>query len=121
MSITFLGHLDGLALAEQYEWCDCVVVPSLIENFGMVVVEALSYRRPVIASKGTPWSELEQIGCGLWCGTNPEALAAALRLMRNRDLAAMGAAGRQHVESAYSWRSKAEQMRILYRSLVDDG
>ena len=45
------------------------------ENFGNVVIEALSQATPVIASKGTPWSVLEEYGAGFWIENTPERIA----------------------------------------------
>jgi len=41
-------------------------MPSITENFGMVVVESMSQGTPVIASTGTPWQILEEEHAGLW-------------------------------------------------------
>jgi glycosyltransferase involved in cell wall biosynthesis len=38
----------------------CLVLPSFYESFGLVVVEALSHRTPIIVSDGTPWSHMDQ-------------------------------------------------------------
>lgn len=45
------------------------------ENFGNVVIEALSQATPVIASKGTPWLTLEEYGAGFWIENSPERIA----------------------------------------------
>ena len=46
-------------------------MPSESENFGNVVVEALSQSTPVIASKGTPWKILEEENAGWWKDNDP--------------------------------------------------
>ena len=48
------------------------------ENFGNVVIEALSQGTPVIASKGTPWSELEDKDAGFWVSNKPEELSVVI-------------------------------------------
>jgi glycosyltransferase involved in cell wall biosynthesis len=54
----------------------CLVSDS--ENFGNVILEALSQGTPVIASKGTPWSVLEESASGFWINNSPEEIAFAL-------------------------------------------
>ena len=51
-----------------------LVLPSEAENFGNVVVEALSQSTPVIASLGTPWRSLNEHNAGIWCDCSPESL-----------------------------------------------
>ena len=42
-----------------WEWCDVLVLPTLSENFGLVVAEALAHGKRVITTDGAPvWSEL---------------------------------------------------------------
>ena len=40
---------------------DCFLLPSKSENFGMSIVEALSYGIPVLTTEGTPWSILKKL------------------------------------------------------------
>jgi glycosyltransferase involved in cell wall biosynthesis len=105
------------------------VIPSHAENFATVVAESLAHGVPVIASKGTPWSRVEEIGCGAWVENSSEALAAAIeRMDSHRDsssgaelarggaspLEQMGRRGREWMEREYSWSQKAAEMKALY-------
>lgn len=56
--VHFQGPLFGAQLASAYRDADLFVLPSFTENFGGVVVDAMSYGLPVITTKGTPWAEL---------------------------------------------------------------
>jgi glycosyltransferase involved in cell wall biosynthesis len=48
--IDLLGPLPADALAERYAAADLVVLPSLMETYGMVLTEALARGLPVLAS-----------------------------------------------------------------------
>jgi glycosyltransferase involved in cell wall biosynthesis len=65
-SIHFVGAVDSGPKKWLFEQCACLVLPSTSENFGYVVVEALSAGRPAITSTGTPWQKLEEDGVGAW-------------------------------------------------------
>ena len=41
-----------------YESIDCVVMPSLLETFGLVATEAMSYKKPAITSSYCGVSEI---------------------------------------------------------------
>ena len=46
---------------------DCFLLPSKSENFGMSIVEALSYGVSVLTTEETPWSVLRNINAGKMC------------------------------------------------------
>ena len=47
---------------KAWEWCDVLVLPTLSENFGLVVAEALERGKRVITTDGAPaWGE--DVGC----------------------------------------------------------
>jgi glycosyltransferase involved in cell wall biosynthesis len=56
--LIFTGPLYGAEKAQALAAADLFVLPSLSENFGAVVPEALACGVPVICTKGAPWSEL---------------------------------------------------------------
>ena len=90
----------------------------LQQNFGMVVAEALSFNIPVIASKGSPWQDLEIHKCGWWIDIGVKSLKEALidALQTNeKQLIKMGTNGRILIEEHYSRESVAKQMFELYK------
>lgn len=46
------GHVSRAEVAELFRACDCVVFPSHYEGFGMPVLEALAFRKAVVAREG---------------------------------------------------------------------
>jgi len=118
-NVVFKGFVSGDAKKTAFLSSDICVVPSFIENFGMVVAEALAHGVPVIASKGTPWSRLEDYDCGMWVDNTPDRIASALQLLSNKDLEEMGVNGRRWMKAEYSWAHIASQMYVLYESLVN--
>ncbi|WP_306253729.1 glycosyltransferase [Parvularcula sp. IMCC14364] len=122
--VEFQPGLFGAEKDAAYGDADVFVLPSLNENFGMVVAEALACETPVICSKGAPWSGLESHGCGWWVDHGADALEAALRAalaMPREALAAMGARGRAWVEEAFSWQPIADDMLAVYRWCLGAG
>ena len=116
--VRFVGEVRGEAKAELFATSDLAIFPSHTENFAMVVAEALAHGVPVIASKGTPWSGVEERGCGLWVENDPFTLAATIDRMSRMPLPEMGARGRRWMEEEFSWETVARAMRELYGKLV---
>ncbi len=51
MSIKFLGRVDQKRLAGLYQSARAVIVPSIcLETFGIIIIEAFSYKTPVIVN-----------------------------------------------------------------------
>jgi len=73
----------------------------------------------VIASTGTPWSELVQHGCGRWVSNDPTSLTDAIREMQTRDIEEMGMRGRQWMQSDFTWAAVAKRMQLLYGTLCE--
>jgi glycosyltransferase involved in cell wall biosynthesis len=117
------GAIYGDAKAARYRKADLFVLPTLNENFGLTVAEALAAGTPAISTKGAPWGGLEFEGCGWWIDHGVEPLAAALALamtLPREVLKAIGDKGREWMARDYSWDRVAHQMIDVYRWLVDD-
>lgn len=68
--VSFLGHIEGNEKNKIISESKALILPSKSENFGNVVIESLVEGTPVIASKGTPWEELDENRCGFHIDTN---------------------------------------------------
>jgi glycosyltransferase involved in cell wall biosynthesis len=118
---SFEEAIYGDARTEAYRTADVVVLPSLTENFGMVVTEALAQGVPVITTTATPWRELPRRNCG-WCvAPTVEALAEALRAsvaLSDDARREMGRRGRAWMAQDFLWRRCAEAMTGAYESTI---
>jgi glycosyltransferase involved in cell wall biosynthesis len=116
-SVRLAGFVGGEELSRLLATSVCLVLPSLTENFGNVVAEALAHRVPVIASTGTPWGGLHDRDCGWWIQPTVEGLAAAIDDALATDpaaRAAKGERGRRWMIEAFSWPSVACRMADFY-------
>ena len=117
--VSMVGEVARDAKERVFEHADVVVVPSFTENFGIVVGEALAHGVPVIASTGTPWKCVEQVGCGLWVNNDPESLAKAISCMSHMPLRDMGRRGREWIQEEFSWDPIAWDMKRIYQGMLE--
>ena len=54
VELKIVGTAFGEELERVWEWCDVLVLPTLSENFGLVVAEALERGKRVITTDGAP-------------------------------------------------------------------
>ncbi len=88
--------------AEFLASVDAIAIPSRWEAFGLVGAEARAAARPVVATAVDGLVEQIQPEWGALCRPkDPMALAAAIRSLAGRDLAAMGEAGRRSVQPEF--------------------
>jgi glycosyltransferase involved in cell wall biosynthesis len=114
----FIGHKNGNELVELYKASDVVCVPSRNEPFGIVVLEAWSAGKPVVATKSGGPDEYVWHGVnGLKIYANPESIAWGIgTLFTNFEWARwMGRNGRLAVESAFTWDAVGDQIVNVYR------
>lgn len=116
--VEFLGEVFDERKSRLLADSDVVIVPSHVENFAMVIAEALAHEVPVIASRGTPWEGLETNSCGLWVNNDPQSLAFAIRSIRTMPLGEMGRRGRCWMEREFSWHSVSDETLSVYRELA---
>jgi glycosyltransferase involved in cell wall biosynthesis len=107
----FLGKQSSLALKDLFKSTDCVCVPSRNEPFGIVILEAWSAGKPVVATiNGGPnefvWHDVN----GLKIQDNPQSIAWGIgTIFEDFDHARwMGHNGRMTVETAFSWDTIAD-------------
>ncbi|MGV1754523.1 glycosyltransferase family 4 protein [Agrobacterium sp. CG674] len=121
-NVEFLGWKSAEDIAGHLAVCDVVAMPSRWEGFGLVALEAMRSRKPVIASAvGGLQTVVSHGETGvLFPAGNDEALAVAI-LSRDKDeWAQMGEAGHVRFLDRYrSERTNRELMQV-YQRIMDD-
>ncbi len=124
-AVQFLGFLPQGACAEHLRNADALILNSIYECGGAVVLEAMSLGLPVIASDwGGPADYIDET-CGLLVHPTPredfaERLTAAiLQLVDDPEFARdLGAAGQARVVAEFDWEKKVDQIRHIYQSVI---
>ncbi len=116
------GVLAPEAVPAVMSGADAFLLPSLGENFGHVILEALGAGCPVVISDRTPWRGLQARGVGWDLPLEaPHAFTAALQAIVDMDEpthARMRRAARGHAETVQheDWRVEANR-RLLWTAM----
>lgn len=120
--VTFLGFVPQQECPQLLKARDCLVLSSMYECGGAVVLEAMSMGKPVIATDwGGPADYLDET-CGILVSPEDsrEAVvqrftASMQRLIEDPDMAMrLGAAGPEKIAREYDWSKKITQMINIY-------
>lgn len=93
------------------------ILPSLSENFGMSIAEALAAGTPVACTSGTPWGDIVHRNCGWVSDVSAESIENMLQIAISyppEELSSMGGNGRALIQERYSWESVAGRMADEY-------
>lgn len=93
LGIIWKGYVDYDGMHELYDDCDVVVMPTLEDNWSLVVPEAMSCKRPVLCSKyngGCPELIHEGINGYIFDPLNHEEFVRILAKCHISDLTKMG-------------------------------
>ena len=127
--VTFHGTVSNEELERQYANADVFVLPAIVdergdtEGLGVVLVEALGFRTPVVASNvgGIPDVIVDNQTGLLVPEKDPAALAAAIqRLLRQPELAAeLSGRGLRHARDYFDWGRIVRRQLGIYHAVVD--
>ncbi len=117
-SVFFVGSVAGQEKVDFLINADVFALPSHNENFGNVYLESLAAGTPILASKNTPWADVETFGSGLWVENTVKSTADALLnlLLRNRD--EMRINSKVHAKK-YGWDQVAIQFKEVYQAMAN--
>lgn len=121
-AIHFRGWLDGGSkdLRELYETSNIFVFPSEMENFPVVLLEAMAAGAAIITTQGTGCEEVVGDAALLVNPRDTIGLREALvRLMQDPELCrCLGQAARARLEQKFGWPSVARQYLQVYRGAI---
>jgi glycosyltransferase involved in cell wall biosynthesis len=119
--VSWLGPLEGEEKFSAYSAASLFVLPSHTENFSLVIAEALAAGLPVVTTRGTPWSVLQEESCGWWVPVGSEGIASGLReamSLTDEQLKEMGLRCKRLIGDKYTWPVIARQMSEVYEWIL---
>lgn len=127
--VQLCGFVSNERLIELYQSCDIFVLPSIedrdgdTEGLGVVLVEALCYKKPVVASRvGGIVDIIEDGATGILVEQKSEddLAAAILRVLKEPDLARrLGEHGYRYVKEKVDWESITRRMIAVYEAAIN--
>jgi len=118
-SVKHLGFLQGDAKQGAFAVADLFALPSVTENFGVSVIEAMAHGVPVLTTPGVASSRyVDQSGGGITVEDGVDAIAAGMRRLLESDRDAIGERGRRFVMEHLSWSSVANRIEDVYRDVL---
>jgi phosphatidyl-myo-inositol dimannoside synthase len=119
--VHFAGFLDDDEMARAYRDSDVFALPSTGEGFGLVLLEAMAFGKPIVAAAvGGPLDIVVDGVTGRLISTDEELAAALVELLGDRDAASrMGAAGRARVTDAFSFGAYVERWTALIDAALE--
>lgn len=120
--VSFAGWLPQRECALRLQSAAALLLPSIYESGGAVVLEAMAAGVPVIATRwGGPVDYLDE-SCGLLInplsrGAIVEGFATGMRRLQNDPglRARLGARGRERVHQHFDWQKKTDRILEIYR------
>lgn len=120
--VRVVGQVSRDVLGRLYATSSVFVLPSLFEPFGLVLLEAMEYGLPCVATNRDAIPEIVIDGetGRLVPAGDAEALAGALvEVLRSGDEARwMGRAGRRRVRRLFTWQAVALRVNLGLRTML---
>lgn len=116
--VIFVGYVSKADLVALYCGAEALVYPSLMEGFGLPVIEAMACGTPVIASRA---GAIPEVGGDACLYVDPEDVAGitiAIRRVLTEPALAPGMAERgRSLAGRFSWHETARLTLLVYREL----
>jgi len=122
--VIFTGFVDDEKLRMLQKCADVSVVPSLFEPFGIVALEAMAAKSPVVVSDTGGLSEIVEhdvTGVKVY-PNNPESLAWGIaKILLDEGYANwLKTNAHKKVEEKYDWDKTAQQTKGVYKTVMDE-
>ena len=123
-NIIFLGHVSEDVKHDLLCSCCALILPSKLEGFGRVIIEAFAYSKPVLVSNLHSIKEIVDDGLNgfLVSPYDIDAWAEKMRdLLCNLDKCrTMGNNGRKKVERKFNLELVSDEIEDLYKRIVSE-
>lgn len=123
-SIRFVGPINGEAKMRKYQDSNLFILPTLNENFGNVVAEAMMCECPVITTTNAPWRCLTDYKCGWWIDLSVDNLVKSMTeamSLTDDERHELGKKSRQCITELFAAPSVAKKTMAVYKWVLGEG
>lgn len=120
-NVKYLGKVDREILLSAYKYCDVFAIMSESESFGMVVLEARMFKKPVIVSSkcGALSSLVDNGQDGFLCSNKDEVADKVNQLILDKDFSCrMGESGYTKTIENFTWESVSKKIIKIYNDIL---
>lgn len=122
--IRFLGPINGESKMRKYQDSNIFILPTLNENFGNVVAEAMMCECPVITTTNAPWRCLTDYNCGWWINLSIENLVKSMTeamSLSDDERHELGKKSRQCITELFAAPAVAKKTMAVYKWVTGEG
>ncbi len=117
--LLMLGTVDGPTKWWLYAHCDAFLFPSLLEGFGLPVLEAMAFGKPVFCSELTSLPEVGGSEAVYFSSFEPDRVVETFRRGMNTYQSDPALPGRLQAHSRqFSWEATAARYWQLYQDIL---
>jgi len=122
-NVLFLGEISDEQKEQEFESCDIFVSPSLYESFGIIFIEAMRHRKPVIGCNVGGMPEIvDNSVTGLLCepDSDSDLEKALLTLIKDKSLREnMGQKGYERFKEMFTRDKMAYGTLEIYKKVIE--
>lgn len=125
LKVNYRGEVEHEKLHALLHEYDVMLLPTMGENFGHAIIEALDAGLPVVISDRTPWRNLEQAGVGADLPLEDEAAfsqaLARYHAMNESEMITVREACRRYVDEWRMNNTKLDDYKHMFNEVIASG
>lgn len=119
-NVVVTGYVSEAELSNLYRFCHSFLYPTWYEGFGMPILEAMNFHKPIVASRTSSIPEIVGDAAVLIePGNQSELSMNMLRLQESSDLRSELISKERSRLDFFTWDRAARRMLEIYESLLD--
>jgi glycosyltransferase involved in cell wall biosynthesis len=114
-NVEYCGSLSLSEMPEFYNKADLIVLPSITEGLGGVILEAYACGKPVLIAKDAVQEELKMFGAV----SEIDMFESEIVKLKNSDLKALSSGARAYIQSQFTWDNFGDFMLKNFKRVLD--
>lgn len=126
ISVHYKGVCSITEMRDLYRKYDFLISPTLFENYGQAIAEAILHDTPVIISRGTtPWDEMNDLGVSYTIPLSEEQSFVStidfVASFSNEEYAALVQKLREYCEKRFNFTKLFNQYDEVFKNIIGSG